>query len=353
MKLSVLVGNVFDGFDHIAFLLHNMAAQTTRAFELVLVDEFYQSNYIRVRDLGALFGLKIVHTPPCEMYHAGARMHWELHNNELLFASGEWVLHHGVFRYLHMAAVETVISNAEQNICTVFAQNPGGTLGDIYACNVETRYDLSMESVDYPHLSQSGFFSIRRDDMIHLLNGHNEALTLPHWVDNDLSQRARRLPLKVTVVQKGLLRLEKSTRYGQKELCTNPPLELHYPFYAVRTASGMGMPTCDWDINPKCLNFCLYTPFVEERKIDKSIRRFIHNDYEWLQCPVCKTLCVEDPESYMGHLDSHTNKRAPVNLGGIGRNLGRVDEDLRGRPLTEKIAIMKYSHVNPRYLQEN
>src|SRR3990167_1252246 len=122
-NLSVISANAYPGFSQVEFLLRNLAAQTFRDFETVLIDMFYAENASAVRDLCTTLGLtNVVHAPACEARHVAPWLPWELYSNALLLASSEWVLHYGVKRYMHPQAVGVVASQADAGICTVLIQ---------------------------------------------------------------------------------------------------------------------------------------------------------------------------------------------------------------------------------------
>jgi hypothetical protein len=76
----------------------------------------------------------------------------------------------------------------------------------------------------------------------------------------------------------------------------------------------------------------------------------IHAGYEWLQCRRCGILIVEQPEKFASYLLTNKIVKAPINLGGVGRNLRILADDLRGKTISEKTQILRDSHTNPRYL---
>ena len=332
--LSVLSANVYSGFSHVEFLLRNLAAQTCQDFELILMDMLYDENKVQVAELSSQLGLinRIIHTPACEDAHVGHYVHWEMHNNTLLLATNEWVLFHGVKRYLHRQAVQTVLDKTAAGVCTVFVQKPSTeeSLSGRQFDDIENQYAMSVKPYKFSYLSQSGLFSIKKDVLINDLNGHSEALVLHHWVDCDLSARAFHLPLNVEMVDSALLRLHRTGTYT-----------------TIRHRHAF----CDKEVNPNCIAH-YFLPYSVKPRIDTPVERFMYAGWEWVRCDVCGMIGVEDENAYVARLQSDkTYIRAPINIAGIGRNLVRLSDDLEGLTLPEKIDIISKSHDNKRYLE--
>lgn len=337
MYFSIICSNVYPGKPPIEFMLRNLAAQTFRDFEVIIVDAFYRANKILVEELAESLGLAIVHTPACEQRHAGSRLHWELLNNGLLLANSEWLLFHGVHRYLHHQALAVIADKAAENIPIVLMQCRAEDTIESLPANVEEVLGLHVDTQPYGYLSQSGFFSIKKSDML-LMNGWNEALTLHHWIDCDLSQRAKKLPLKVRILGCALLRLERSGHYGLNAVESDQ-------------ISGIGKSPCDRLVNPDCLMSLITQPLVNNRVQSSTVQRFTHDGYEWIRCSKCGQIGIEHPDSYMAFLDARPVIKAPINVYGVGRNIVRLAEDLSTMPLASKVYAMAASHNNPRYLE--
>ena len=336
MLLSIVCANVYPGPEPVEFLLRNLHAQTCQDFELVLVDAFYKENTSLVTELKQAFNMCVVHVPACEDKHVGRYLHWELYSNGLLLASNPCVLYHGVYRHLHSQVIETVVERASRGVSVVLHQIYGPAIG---TPDIDQLFSLNPVTEQWHALQHSGFFSVQRDIMIHRLNGYNEALVNDHWVDCELSARARHLPLVVEIMQRGMIRF---TREGG-----------HYGLTqgTHKTSSGIGKPICTVEENPRCIVF-LMNAFTTVRRIDGEVNRFVHNGFEWVRCPVCGTIGVEWPEAYINRLIGDSSLiRAPINVAGVGRNLAIIDSDLAGRDLVTKIEILSSSHDNQRYLQ--
>lgn len=339
--LSVLCTNAYSGMAHVEFMLRNLSEQTFRDFEIVLVDMFYDENKNAVADLCGVLGLQnIVHTPACEATHVGRWLHWELYSNALLLASGRWVFHYGVNRYLHRNALQTVADNAQQGFSVVFAQrNVEESIETllprdmIQSSACESIYHMNVSVYPWQYLSQSGFFSVESDVMIHDFNGHNEALVIHHWVDNDLGARSQHLTGKIRckIAQNGLLRLNKSRTGG---------------YSGVR----VGKPVCAREANPICVAW-LIDGLREDRRITGDVERVEHNGYSWVRCAVCGTIGVEDSPAYVARLSTNAAyTKAPVNIAGVGRNIETLAADLKSLTLQEKVETISGSHTNARYL---
>src|SRR6185369_172203 len=121
--LSIVCANVYADHAPIEFMFANLGAQSFKDCEIVLVDAFYQENLNLVKMLSKAHGLdRVIHTPACEAKHVGRSLHWELYNNAALFATGDWLFFHGVHRYLHHQAVETIYQCANRDNCTILFQ---------------------------------------------------------------------------------------------------------------------------------------------------------------------------------------------------------------------------------------
>ena len=335
--LSVLCTNAYPGTEHVEFMLRNLAQQTFHDFELVLVDMFYDDNAQIVSELSEILGLRsVLHTPACEARHVGRWLHWELYSNALLLSHGKFVLHHGMNRYLHRSALEVVASCAEHNTNLVLAQrNVEESLSSLaFYVDPEVQFAMSTSISSWPYLSQSGFFSINTDTMIHDLNGHNEALLIHHWVDNDLGARSEHLAgsMRCRIMQNGLLRLNKSRSGGYSQVL-------------------VGKPVCSREDNPQCVAW-LIDALQEYRVIGGSVERINHKGYSWVRCGVCGTIGVEDSSAYVARLSENSGLvKAPVNVAGVGRNIEILADDLRGKSTADKVSTLIESHTNPRYLQ--
>ena len=333
--LSVLCTNAYSGISHVEFMLRNLSEQTFRDFEIVLVDMFYTENKSAVASMRSVLGLReIIHTPACEAVHVGRWLHWELYSNALLLANGRWVFHYGVNRYLHRNALQTVVDNAQQGFSVVFAQrNVEESIETIVPVACENLYRMDTSVSAWQYLSQSGFFSVDADVMIHDFNGHNEALVIHHWVDNDLGARSQHLTGKIRckIAQNGLLRLNKSRTGG---------------YSGVR----VGKPVCARDANPRCVAW-LVDGLREDRRITGDVERVEHNGYSWVRCGVCGTIGVEDSPAYVARLSTNAvYTKAPVNIAGVGRNIETLAADLKSLTMQEKVETISCSHTNTRYL---
>jgi hypothetical protein len=340
-SLSVICANVYADHLPIELLFKNLGEQTNKDFELVLVDAFYEENLNLVKMLSKAHGIdRVVHTPACEARHVGRTLHWELYNNAALFASGEWLLFHGVHRYIHHTLIQTVHNCAASNFCVVLFQlreDPDTPRAE----NLEAAYDMSIELHRHPFVQHSGFFSIRRDVLIEQVNGYNEVLVNDHWVDCDMGARLYHIPLDVYMIPRGLLRLERKGHYG---------IDLENNAFNMRKVWEGGKETCAWEDNPRCIRFLL-DALREVRRIDGPVDRFVHDGFEWVQCDRCGTISVEDGAGYMDYLMKRGGTRAPINIRGIGRNLSLVAADLAGiTDLQERISLVSSSHDNPKYL---
>lgn len=345
MLLSVICANVYQGFDHIAFMLRNLAAQTYRDFELIIVDAYYDQNATGIQDLSTQFGLKTVHVPAMEARHVGRWLHWELYSNALLLASGQWALYYGVHRYMHRRALEFIADRAVHNILTVLYQNNvmnDEPLPESFQA-IEEAYGMSIYCEPWPYLSQTGFFCIPKDVMIHTFNGYNEALVFHHWADTDLSQRARHYKqMRVEVMSMALLRVSHPKDSATRTGIALPPAQAAFP---------LSRQPCSFDKNPSCITWLLQA-LRNDRHITVPVQRIVHDGFEWVRCEVCGCVGVEDEWAYIEqHLASAAYMRAPIGLAGIGRNLAALDADVRKLELTNKIDLIAASHDNPRYLQ--
>ena len=345
--LSVICSNVYTGFAPLEFLLRNMAAQTYKDFELVIVDAYYEENAAYVKELSQELGLlRTIHTPACEARHVGRWMHWELLSNALLLSSGQWILQHGVHRYMHRGAVQCVVERAEQGICVVLYQGKGFAIMPCSFDDIEGPFEMDTHLEPLSYLTQSGFFSIRRDILINELNGHNEALLLHHWVDSDLSERARHLAsLKVELMPKGLLRMEKPSWVIHRHSPAINDWDISKTSFTAR-----GRQTCRITENPRCVVWLLRS-LGAHRRIDGPVQRITHNGFEWVWCPDCGAVGIEDPDAYISNLSNSAFILSPINVCGIGRNIFTLDRDLHGLDLTDKVRLISDSHDNPKYLQ--
>ncbi len=343
-SLSVICANVYPDKYPIEFLLNNLAAQTFRDFELVIVDAFHDENADFVAETAKNLGIgNVIHTPDCAEKNIGRYLHWELYNNALLFATSPWVLYHGVYRYLHRQAVQTVAECAANGTSVVLNQIRATSI-DLPA-DVEQFYEMDIRLVAHGILVNTGFFSVNRDIMLRQLNGYNEALVSQHWVDNELSARARHVTMDVKMLTRAFLRLERSAgHYGLKVVATSLTGNLK--------SSRIGKSTCDTSVNPRCAIHLIEALQQGQIRIDGPVERFVHNGFEWVRCPECHTLAIEDGEAYIKHLlASPSLARAPVNVHGVGRDLAKIAADVDGLDLKSKIAIIAASHDNPKYLQ--
>lgn len=341
-SLSIVCANVYPEHQPIEFLLRNLAAQTFKSVEIVLVDAFFEENAELVRKLSQDLGLeRVIHTPACEAKHVGRVLHWELYNNAALFANGDWLLFHGVHRYLHRNAVETVYHCAERSTCVVFFQLREDSeieRSDDFA-EIERAYNMDVEQARWGFLQHSGFFSVPRDILINNLNGYNEAVVNVHWVDCDMGARVYHIPLTVSMAGRSVLRLERQGHYGVDERRNS------------RTVSGIGKPICTPQENPRCVCLLRGALTAENRHIDDPVNRFNHEGYPWVRCDKCGTLEIEDSDAYIHFLLNRPGStRAPINVHGVGRNLARVNAELVGKSLEEKIDIVSKSHDNPIFL---
>lgn len=341
MILSVLVPNAYPGTRILEFSLRNLAAQSYRDFETVIVDMCYEQNCAAVIEICERLNLRnVVHVPACEAKHIARILHWELYNNAALLASCPWLLYYGSRRYMHRGAVAAVVEKAQQGISTSLPQLPSPesveTLWNVPFEQIEAMHKMDLESKNTPSLIQTGFFSIPRDTFIHKLNGMNEALVIHHWVDNELSARLRYVDEKSCWIRGAILRLHRSLGEG---------------YTAVPTERAL----CSLEENPKCayhLARAVDTSKPRPYKITEHVNRVTANDYGWIWCDKCLTIGLEDDEDYMRHvLSSPKYIKAPINVHGVGRNISRLDRDLAGLPLHKKLTILAGSHTNPRYLQ--
>ncbi len=340
--ISIVCANIYPQFDSIAFMLRNLAAQSYRDFELVIVDAHYEMNATGVRDLCAQFELKnVIHAPAMEARHVGRWMHWELYSNALLLSSSPWAVYHGVHRYLHRRALEIIVDKAAHGIATVLLQNNVPDSSLVSFNDIEEANCMSVYCEPWPYLSNTGFFSIQRDVMLHTLNGYNEALTLHHWADTDLSQRALHLrTMKVELMRAGLLRIAHPKDSGK---------ENRHPYHEFPLCK---LP-CSYTVNPNCIIHQIdHMVSGQVRRIQVPVKRIVHRGFEWVQCDQCGCLGIEDEGEYVNHfLTNPDNIKAPIGVGGIGRNLATLDSDLLKLEFSSKIDLIASSHTNERYLQ--
>lgn len=339
--LSIICCNVYPGIDHIRFLLDNLASQTFRDFELVLVDAFYTDNAIFVKEWSELRGIQnVIHTPACEDKHVGRLLHWELYNNALLLANGQWVLYYGVYRYLHTRVVQVIAEQAAKGTSVSFYQLQAEDSIESLPDDVERKYGMNAEIDSWPFMGQTGFFSVQRDMMIRQLNGYNEAMVNQHWVDCELGARGTHIYQDAKIFPAAILRLEKGNQghYG-----TNSS-----------GVSCIGKPLCSFEANPRCvLRLIEGLPQTGKRSIEGPVHRVVHNKFEWVRCDVCGTLGIENGDAYMAYILSNPALiRAPINICGVGRNLATLGDDLAGLDLASKLDLIARSHDNPRYLTE-
>lgn len=333
--LTITAANAYPGFVQVEFMLRNLAAQTYRDFELIILDISYDDNKDKVVELSTSLGLNdVIHLPTCRAKHVAQHVHWEIFNNSLALASSPWIFQFGIYRYVHRRVIETIIDRASRNICIVFPQNhvEAATLQRTDYDLIESLHGMSADTVPCSYLTQSGFFSINRDVFIDQLNGHTEALTAHHWVDCDLSQRAKNATLNVQQCSKGLLRIDRL------------PGDLHYHGALAKTVCSHELEDCPW-------NMFASMSYADSHLTDNpNTVRIDQQGYGWLQCRRCGILIVETPNAFMEHLDKQKIIKAPINLGGVGRNLRILADDLRGKTISEKTQILRDSHTNPRYL---
>jgi hypothetical protein len=335
--LSIISANVYPGYEPVEAMMRNLAAQTSRDFELVLVDAFYAENADPVARLAQELNMPTTHTPAMEAKHVGRSLHWELYNNALLLATSPWVQYHGVYRYLHRDTVSTIICCAARNTSVILFQmreDPEIPVTD----NVEKDYSMDVDMHGWKFLQHSGFFSARRDVVLNRLNGYNEAIVNDHWVDCEMGARVWHIPLDVAVMARAILRLERKGHYGVEE--------------NGRMISRIGKAPCTHEENPKCIRYLL-NALREDRRIREPVQRLVNEGFEWVRCERCGTLGVEDSDRYLAHLLNNPGLiRAPINVAGVGRNLARLDADLQNcSTLAEKVALISASHDNPVYLQ--
>lgn len=333
--LSILCGNVYSGFKHVEFFLRSMAAQTYRDCEIILADSFYTENKTGVAELCALLGLgTVVHVPSAYGVDVGRKMHWDVYSNALLYSSGDWVMHYGVYRYMHRDGIMRVAQNAASGILTSFAQIPAPqTIDDLMSDDygaIESRYEMEVSPRRWSTLSQCGFYSIDRDRIVNIFNGHNEALILHHWVDVDLNTRAANYGhLQTDVIDRGVLRMTK-------------------PGYS---AIRVGKPVCSREVNPNCVSHRLDARQGTERI--ENVERVSNRGFEWVRCQQCGAVGLEDPDAYIKYLRDTSCTRAPVNVGGVGRNIQRLEDDCKKLSTSSRFELISSSYSNARYLSED
>ena len=336
MMLTVLDVNAYPGKHYIEFALRNLAAQTCRDFQTIIVDMSYTENRSLAVELIENLGLQNVHhVPALEDRHAGRLVQWDIYNNAALLATTPWIFFYGLKRYLHRNAVETIMRHCQEGIGISVQQvrpDESVTVENIgYDFDrIELDYSLNTDTVQIPWLAQTGFFSIHIDTYIRALNGYNECLLIQHWVDNDMNARAMRVPMRVCNMGRGMLRLNSQLGYG---------------------AVNVGRKTCYSSPTSKCLRDCLNRRAENVRLADGVAERFIHDGFEWIYCPACGTIAVDKEFDYMAYIVSKPSVKAPINVHGIGRNLERLFDDVRDLAMPDKLDIIAASHTNPRYLE--
>src|SRR3990167_448016 len=340
--LSVLSCNVYPGTAPVEFMLRNLAIQTFQDFELIFVDAFYDANAQFVSNTCKSLGLeRVVHTPACEARHVGRILHWELYNNVLLLANSPWVMYFGMHRYMHSGALQAVAECAARDIPVVLWQGRAERMDEL-PLNIEETYEMDSHVEQWHALDHSGFFSARRDMLINRLNGWNEASVNHHWVDCDLSTRAKFLSLNVKVMPRALIRLGGAGAYGRGEVSGD----------GISQLSGIGKSVCSLDTNPNCVVYLINALRDSRRHIDVPVQRLTHNGFEWARCAECGTLGIEDSEAYSRHVITRALIKAPINVAGVGRNLITVDAAMRNADIAAKIELLRSSHTDPRFLVE-
>lgn len=351
MNLSVVYPNAYPGRTYIEFGMRNLAAQTCRDFETVIVDMAYEQNKGIVTELSDKLGFQnLLHVPACEARHVGRLVHWELYNNGALFASNPWLMFYGAKRYVHRSLAAAIIQHATEGTAVNIAQvRPPDTVtiedvgfdeqlslpmfGDTVSQRfdaIEEAYNLHVDVHDAFYLAQTGFFSIPKDTYINILNGYNEALVVQHWVDNEMNIRMAKIRMTVGNMHRGLLRLNSKAGYG---------------------AVPIGKPICQHPDNTRCIRHTMNLRKGENHRVEGALR-FEHDGFGWIYCDTCGAVAVDMEFDYMNHQVASSNTKAPINVRGVGRNLARIADDLKPLSLSEKINLMQRSHTEPRYLEK-
>jgi hypothetical protein len=339
MSISVITTNVFPGTRHIEFAIRCLGAQTYKDFEWVFVDAFHDRNESLVRELCDKHGLKwVIHAPLCPPTHVGRRYHWESYNTALMFSTRYYFVRLGVYRYFHQDLVRTALEHANDGVWLNISQRAmQGFNDDLSFEEINQKYDVEMDCWDKsPRLeSHCGMFSFSRAKMIEM-NGNNEALLIHHWEDGDFNSRlvqAENVP--AINVHKSFLRIEHC-----KE-----PASTDGPF--------LGKRVCEHHVNPNCIFYAKNNHDIENNPVENT-HWFDYKGFLWAKCDVCGTVAVSNADKYFHYLKTDPRgMRAPINVQGIGRNIGILDDDLKKlTSFQSKVELLTSSHTDPRYLEE-
>lgn len=339
--ISILTTNIFSDPSAIEFMIKCLSRQTFQDFEWIFIDSFYNKNKNIVSELCDKYNIKnYIHSPMCGANHIARTYHWELYNNALLLSSNDLFLRLGMYRWFSSDIVELAVKeNIKGNYINIVQKFHNNFNELINLTNNEIDEKLNINStLEYKshHMSaQCGMFSYSKNKMIDM-NGNNEAGELiHHHEDGDLNSRWRVLGEQSCIfIDNAMYRIEHNKNpndlfinfdESQKRMCGETGCLLNFPN------------NFDFTYNP---------PY--------EIEKFIYRDFEWVKCPRCGVISPINADEYLEYLKSYPTYFGPVGVDGkIGRNLIILNDDIcKLSNLNEKIELLKYSHINKRYLDD-
>lgn len=332
MSISVITTNVYPERIQIATIIRNLGEQTYKDFEWIFVDAYYLENKEIVKELSQRAGLRrVVHAPFVGGSHVGRQFHWECYNDALLLSSEKHFLRLGVYRYFHHSVVQFAVDQAQNNTWVSLRQQD---IRDFDASlshqEIVNRYGLETNTVQKwsQMVSHCGMFSFSRDKMVEIC-GNNEALIIHHWEDVDLNCRWTHLgEVKLLSLDNAFLRVyhSKSHPYKAKNYCQHSD-------------------------NPNCLVWAKNSHELENYP-QPNMEWIEHRGFRWAKCPVCGAVAVGYCDKYFEWLKTEPQALiAPIGVGGVGRDIRILDEDMaKLSTLESKWELLASSHSDPRYL---
>lgn len=335
--ISVITTNVFQvGLKELKFTVANLANQTHQDFEWVLCDNYYQDNKNIIKELCEKNKIRCIHFPMVGMSHIGSQWHWELYNNALLISTQPYFIRFGIYRYMHKQTLEFVVKSITKKGIYV-DQTQQYVTNDIFDFNgdIEEKYNLSIlpENITEVPTTHCGMFSMNKEAMIQI-NGNNEAAEIRHhFEDGDLNARWR-------------------NKTSQKI----PMVHLKSSFLRIDHIKDLNRPKLD-SMEPCFKEYCLtnFHGFSDDKVIPHpEIVRFKYREFPWLACRTCGMMSPASIDGYFKHLETYKSPVAPIGVNGVlGRDIRILNEDInKFQSLDSKVALLKISHTEPRYLHD-
>lgn len=334
MPITITTTNVFRGRDQLGATIKNLAEQTDRDFEWVLVDAFYDLNRELVAEMCDARGMRdVVHVPFAGNTNVGAAFTWASYNDAALLARHPVILRVGVFRFIHPEVTAIVADSAARDTWVSLTQRPVDRLDDKPSADLAAEHglDVTRRAVWDRMTSHCGMFSRDTETLIGM-NGNSEAQVLHHAEDCDWNARWQQLgPQNLVALENAMLRV-----YHSK--CP--------------TLTYVPKPVCRRDDNPAC---------IYHAANNHELKKYAHPDTEWrdhegfpwARCRTCGTVANGYCDEYYEYLKTDLRGfRAPVGVfGTIGRDLLAVRDDLaKLTSLQSKVELLAWSHTDPKYL---